>query len=33
VEGLLVVDKPVGPSSHDVVARVRKATGERRFLI
>jgi tRNA pseudouridine55 synthase len=31
VEGLLVVDKPVGPSSHDVVARVRKATGERRI--
>jgi tRNA pseudouridine55 synthase len=29
VNGLLVVDKPGGITSHDVVARVRKATGER----
>lgn len=28
--GLLVVDKPVGPTSHDVVARVRKGTGIRK---
>jgi tRNA pseudouridine55 synthase len=31
MEGLLVVDKPVGPTSHDVVARIRRATGERRI--
>jgi len=30
-EGLLVVDKPVGPTSHDVVARVRRALGETRI--
>jgi tRNA pseudouridine55 synthase len=30
VFGLLNVDKPVGPTSHDVVARVRSGTGERR---
>lgn len=30
VFGLLNVDKPVGPTSHDVVARVRRGTGERR---
>jgi tRNA pseudouridine55 synthase len=28
VNGLLVVDKPGGMTSHDVVARVRRATGE-----
>jgi tRNA pseudouridine55 synthase len=28
--GVLLVDKPVGPTSHDIVARVRKALGERR---
>jgi len=28
--GVLLVDKPVGPTSHDVVARVRKKTGIRR---
>lgn len=28
--GLLVVDKPVGPTSHDVVQRVRKAADTRR---
>lgn len=27
MNGVLVVDKPRGPSSHDVVARVRRATG------
>lgn len=30
VEGLLVIDKPSGPTSHDIVARVRRATGIRR---
>ena len=30
MDGLLVVDKPVGPTSHDVVARVRRVLGERR---
>jgi len=29
VNGLLVVDKPAGVTSHDVVARVRKIAGER----
>jgi tRNA pseudouridine55 synthase len=28
VNGLLIVDKPSGMTSHDVVARVRRATGE-----
>jgi tRNA pseudouridine55 synthase len=27
LDGVLVVDKPPGPTSHDVVARVRKLTG------
>jgi tRNA pseudouridine55 synthase len=31
MDGLLIVDKPVGPSSHDVVVRVRRALGERRI--
>ena len=31
MDGLLVVDKPSGPTSHDVVARVRRALGERRI--
>ena len=31
MNGVLVVDKPEGPTSHDVVARVRRATGERRI--
>jgi tRNA pseudouridine55 synthase len=31
LHGVLVVDKPVGPTSHDVVARVRRALGERRI--
>jgi len=30
VDGLLIIDKPVGPTSHDVVASVRRALGERR---
>lgn len=30
MDGLLVVDKPAGPTSHDVVDRVRRALGERR---
>jgi tRNA pseudouridine55 synthase len=30
VDGLLIVDKPVGPSSHDVVARVRRILDEPR---
>jgi tRNA pseudouridine55 synthase len=30
MDGLLVVDKPVGPTSHDVVARVRRILGEQR---
>jgi tRNA pseudouridine55 synthase len=31
MDGVLVVDKPVGPTSHDVVARMRRAIGERRI--
>jgi tRNA pseudouridine55 synthase len=27
VDGVILVDKPAGPSSHDVVARVRRALG------
>jgi tRNA pseudouridine55 synthase len=30
MDGLLVVDKPAGPTSHDVVARVRRALREQR---
>jgi tRNA pseudouridine55 synthase len=30
VDGFLIVDKPAGWTSHDVVARVRRLTGERR---
>ncbi|MDQ1292518.1 MAG: tRNA pseudouridine55 synthase [Actinomycetota bacterium] len=29
-EGLAIVDKPAGPTSHDVVARVRRLVGTRR---
>jgi len=29
VNGLLIIDKPAGVTSHDVVARLRKITGER----
>src|ERR1700750_642230 len=28
MNGLLVLDKPAGVTSHDVVARLRRATGE-----
>jgi tRNA pseudouridine55 synthase len=31
MDGLLIVDKPAGPTSHDVVARVRRALGEDRI--
>jgi tRNA pseudouridine55 synthase len=31
MDGLLIVDKPMGPTSHDVVARVRRALGEERI--
>lgn len=31
MDGVLVIDKPVGPSSHDVVARVRRALREKRI--
>jgi tRNA pseudouridine55 synthase len=31
MDGLLIVDKPAGPTSHDVVARVRRALGEPRI--
>jgi tRNA pseudouridine55 synthase len=31
MDGLIVIDKPVGPTSHDVVARVRRILGERRI--
>jgi len=31
MDGLLVIDKPVGPTSHDVVARMRRVLGERRI--
>jgi tRNA pseudouridine55 synthase len=30
MHGVLVIDKPAGPTSHDVVARVRRALGVRR---
>lgn len=30
LSGILLVDKPEGPTSHDVIDRVRRATGERR---
>ena len=31
MDGLLVIDKPAGPTSHDVVARVRRVLGEQRI--
>jgi tRNA pseudouridine55 synthase len=31
LEGVLPVDKPVGPTSHDMVARARRALGTRRI--
>src|SRR5262245_42303167 len=30
MDGVLVIDKPVGPTSHEVVLRVRRALGEPR---
>ena len=30
MHGILVVDKPIGPTSHDMVDRVRRLLGERR---
>lgn len=29
MDGLLLIDKPSGPTSHDVVARIRRSSGER----
>src|SRR3954454_17381716 len=31
MDGVLVIDKPVGPTSHDVVARARRALRGRRI--
>ena len=31
MDGVLVIDKPAGPTSHDVVARVRRAVREKRI--
>src|SRR5438067_1869141 len=31
MDGLLVIDKPIGLTSHDVVARMRRVLGERRI--
>jgi tRNA pseudouridine55 synthase len=31
MDGLLVIDKPTGPTSHDVVTRMRRVLGERRI--
>jgi len=31
LDGLLVIDKPAGPTSHDVVARIRRVLRERRI--
>ena len=31
MDGLLIIDKPAGPTSHDVVARMRRVLGERRI--
>lgn len=31
MDGLLIIDKPAGPTSHDVVARMRQVLGERRI--
>jgi tRNA pseudouridine55 synthase len=31
MDGLLVIDKPAGPTSHDVVATMRRVLGERRI--
>ncbi len=31
MDGVLLIDKPAGPTSHDVVARIRRSSGERRI--
>jgi tRNA pseudouridine55 synthase len=31
IEGVLIIDKPAGPTSHDVVARARRALREKRI--
>jgi tRNA pseudouridine55 synthase len=31
MDGLLIIDKPRGPTSHDVVARMRRVLRERRI--
>lgn len=31
MDGILLIDKPAGPTSHDVVARLRRSSGERRI--
>jgi len=31
MDGMIVIDKPIGPTSHDVVARVRRVLQERRI--
>src|SRR5437868_481732 len=31
MDGLLIIDKPAGPTSHDVVARIRRVLGEPRI--
>jgi len=31
MDGLLIINKPAGPTSHDVVARLRRVLGERRI--
>lgn len=31
MDGILLIDKPAGPTSHDVVARMRAVSGERRI--
>ena len=31
MDGLLIINKPAGPTSHDVVARMRRVLGERRI--
>src|SRR5437016_13674990 len=30
MDGILIIDKPAGPTSHDVIARVRRILHERR---
>nr|MBA3851322.1 tRNA pseudouridine(55) synthase TruB [Chloroflexota bacterium] len=30
LDGVLVLDKPIGPTSHDIVALVRRLSGVRR---